>query len=87
MNRIVAVIALPICGALRAANLEVWLDQSELSDRDAWDQKIQMRSNSGETTARSVQLMPRLALPSRSSHVERRARLGGSLNLYERAAA
>ena len=29
-----------ICDALRAANVEVWFDQSELQGGDAWDQKI-----------------------------------------------
>jgi TolB-like protein/Tfp pilus assembly protein PilF len=29
-----------ICGALRAAGIEVWFDQSELRGGDAWDQKI-----------------------------------------------
>jgi TolB-like protein len=29
-----------ICEALRAAGIEVWLDQSELRGGDAWDQKI-----------------------------------------------
>ena len=29
-----------ICDALRAAGVEVWLDQSELRGGDAWDQKI-----------------------------------------------
>ncbi len=29
-----------ICDALRAANVEVWFDQSELVGGDAWDQKI-----------------------------------------------
>ena len=29
-----------ICGALRAAGVEVWFDQSELVGGDAWDQKI-----------------------------------------------
>ena len=29
-----------ICDALRAAGIEVWLDQSELRGGDAWDQKI-----------------------------------------------
>ena len=29
-----------ICGALRAAGIEVWLDQSELVGGDAWDQQI-----------------------------------------------
>ena len=29
-----------ICGALRGAGIEVWLDQSELRGGDAWDQTI-----------------------------------------------
>jgi len=29
-----------ICEALRAADIEVFLDQSELRGGDAWDQKI-----------------------------------------------
>src|SRR3974377_87893 len=29
-----------ICDALRAAGIEVWLDQSELRGGDAWDQSI-----------------------------------------------
>ncbi|MBV8147397.1 MAG: toll/interleukin-1 receptor domain-containing protein, partial [Gammaproteobacteria bacterium] len=29
-----------ICDALRAAGIEVWLDQSELRGGDAWDRKI-----------------------------------------------
>jgi tetratricopeptide (TPR) repeat protein len=29
-----------LCGALRAAGVEVWFDQSELTGGDAWDQKI-----------------------------------------------
>src|SRR6516164_2361156 len=29
-----------ICGALRAAGIEVWFDQSELRGGDAWDQRI-----------------------------------------------
>jgi TolB-like protein/tetratricopeptide (TPR) repeat protein len=29
-----------VCGALRAAGIEVWLDQSELRGGDLWDQKI-----------------------------------------------
>jgi TolB-like protein len=29
-----------ICGALRAAGIEVWFDQSELRGGDVWDQKI-----------------------------------------------
>src|SRR5689334_16121578 len=29
-----------ICDALRAANVEVWFDQSELRGGDAWDAKI-----------------------------------------------
>jgi len=29
-----------ICESLRAAGVEVWLDQSELRGGDAWDQKI-----------------------------------------------
>src|SRR3990172_2111382 len=29
-----------ICDALRAAQVEVWFDQSELRGGDAWDQKI-----------------------------------------------
>ena len=29
-----------ICGALRAAGIEVWFDQSELRGGDAWDQSI-----------------------------------------------
>ncbi len=29
-----------ICGALRAAGIEVWIDTSELRGGDAWDQKI-----------------------------------------------
>ena len=29
-----------ICEALRAAGIEVWLDQSELRGGDAWDRKI-----------------------------------------------
>ena len=29
-----------ICVALRAAGIEVFLDQSELRGEDAWDQKI-----------------------------------------------
>ena len=29
-----------ICGALRAAGIEVWLDQSELRGGDAWDESI-----------------------------------------------
>jgi hypothetical protein len=29
-----------ICEALRAAGVEVWFDQSELRERDAWDQSI-----------------------------------------------
>jgi TolB-like protein/Tfp pilus assembly protein PilF len=32
-----------ICEALRAAGLEVWLDQSELRGGDAWDQKIRQQ--------------------------------------------
>jgi hypothetical protein len=32
-----------ICEALRAADLEVWLDQSELVGGDAWDQKIRQQ--------------------------------------------
>ena|SRR6201984_2042521 len=32
--------ALRICEALRAAGIEVWLDQSELRGGDAWDQSI-----------------------------------------------
>ena len=33
-----------ICEALRAAGIEVFLDQSELRGGDAWDQKIRARS-------------------------------------------
>ena len=29
-----------ICYALRAAGVEVWFDQNELTGGDAWDQKI-----------------------------------------------
>jgi TIR domain len=29
-----------VCGALRAAGIEVWFDQSELRGGDAWDQSI-----------------------------------------------
>jgi hypothetical protein len=29
-----------ICGALRAAGIEVWIDQSELRGGDAWDTSI-----------------------------------------------
>lgn len=29
-----------ICEALRAAGIEVWVDQSELRGGDAWDQEI-----------------------------------------------
>jgi hypothetical protein len=29
-----------LCATLRAAGIEVWFDQSELSGGDAWDQKI-----------------------------------------------
>ena len=32
-----------ICEALRAAGIEVWLDQSELRGGDAWDQKIRQQ--------------------------------------------
>jgi len=32
--------ALKICAALRAAGIEVWLDQSELRGGDAWDESI-----------------------------------------------
>jgi len=32
-----------ICAALRAAGIEVWLDQSELRGGDAWDQKIRQQ--------------------------------------------
>lgn len=32
--------ALRIVDALRAAGLEVWFDQNELTGGDAWDQKI-----------------------------------------------
>ena len=32
--------ALRICAALRAAGIEVWLDQSELTGGDSWDRKI-----------------------------------------------
>ena len=32
-----------ICEALRAAGIEVFLDQSELRGGDAWDQKIRRR--------------------------------------------
>src|SRR5882762_5767331 len=35
-----AVAAQRICEALRAADIEVWFDQSELRGGDAWDQKI-----------------------------------------------
>jgi TolB-like protein/Tfp pilus assembly protein PilF len=35
-----AAAAQKICGALRAAGIEVWFDQSELRGGDAWDQKI-----------------------------------------------
>jgi hypothetical protein len=33
-------VAKRICDALRAADIEVWFDQSELRGGDAWDQKI-----------------------------------------------
>ena len=36
-----------ICAALRAAGIEVWLDQSELRGGDAWDRA---RFTSGSTT-------------------------------------
>ena len=35
-----AAAALRICEALRAAGIEVWLDQSELTGGDTWDRKI-----------------------------------------------
>jgi TolB-like protein/Tfp pilus assembly protein PilF len=35
-----AAVARSICAALRAAGIEVWLDQSELRGGDAWDQAI-----------------------------------------------
>ena len=35
-----AEVAQKICDALRAAGIEVWLDQSELRGGDAWDRKI-----------------------------------------------
>jgi hypothetical protein len=38
-----AAAALRICEALRAAGIEVFLDQSELRGGDAWDQKIRQQ--------------------------------------------
>jgi TolB-like protein/Tfp pilus assembly protein PilF len=38
-----AAAALRICAALRAAGIEVWLDQSELRGGDAWDQTIRQQ--------------------------------------------
>src|SRR6516164_10486960 len=35
-----------ICDALRAAGIEVWLDQSELRGGDAWDRQIRERIHS-----------------------------------------
>ena len=32
-----------ICEALRAAGIEVWLDQSELRGGDVWDQTIRQQ--------------------------------------------
>ena len=33
-----------ICDALRAAGVEVWFDQNELTGGDAWDAKIRKQS-------------------------------------------
>lgn len=38
--------ALRICGALRAAGIEVWFDQSELRGGDAWDAAIRRQIKS-----------------------------------------
>src|SRR4051812_1108850 len=38
-----AVAARRICDALRAAGVEVWFDQSELTGGDAWDAKIRQQ--------------------------------------------
>ncbi len=34
-----------ICEALRAAGIEVWLDQSELRGGDAWDETIRVKTS------------------------------------------
>jgi hypothetical protein len=38
-----AEVARRICDALRAARVEVWLDQSELRGGEAWDARIRTR--------------------------------------------
>ena len=53
--------ALKICEALRAAGIEVWLDQSELRGGDAWDHKIRQQIRDC-----------RLFVPVISAHTERR---------------
>src|SRR5258706_3701682 len=42
-----AEVARRICAALRAAGVEVWLDQSELRGGDAWDRQIKQQIHDG----------------------------------------